>query len=214
MDISQRKLQEHSIVLIGDFNPAIFQPLWLASVELISKSDAEAAEIDIISKKAAIFTVGEIRIEVLQTRFQAQTIREDHFETLRDLVVGIFGLLNFTPITQIGINIAMHFLLDSEDKWHEVGHTLAPKKIWEGVLNNPGMTDLSMIEDKRRDGYKGRIMVMVQPSVRYNPGLYFFINDHFEAEGNRDIITILEKNWKISIDRSREIISKLLTGLL
>ncbi len=37
-----------SIVLVGSFNPAIFQPMWFAANELIGRADAENAEVAVV----------------------------------------------------------------------------------------------------------------------------------------------------------------------
>jgi hypothetical protein len=42
-----------SIVLVGNFNPAIFQPAWLAAKGLIRESEASAAVVEVIHPELA-----------------------------------------------------------------------------------------------------------------------------------------------------------------
>ena len=55
MDSPQLKINRHSIVLIGNFNPKIFQPAWFGSEGLIQKKEAEQSTIEIIHPDVVIF---------------------------------------------------------------------------------------------------------------------------------------------------------------
>jgi len=182
----QPKFKEHSIVLVGNFNPKIFQPAWFAAQGLLSSQEAEEAKIEIIHSSVVIFSTNTnwMRMEVTENKFVVRTSQEPYDVVIRDLVLGTFDLLRYTPVVQMGINRDMHFQLNSEDAWHKAGHLLAPKEIWDGILNKPGMLSLQMRESERQDGLKGNINVKVEPSTRAqaHPGLYFNANDHIEAE--------------------------------
>ena len=45
-----------SVVALGSFNPAIFQPLWFSSNNLVRKEEAEGAEIKIIHHDVTMFS--------------------------------------------------------------------------------------------------------------------------------------------------------------
>ena len=60
-----------SIVLVGAFNPAIFQPSWLELHRLIRDTEAEAAKISIITAEVAVFSIGDWLLEL--TRFRRQS---------------------------------------------------------------------------------------------------------------------------------------------
>src|SRR5882762_5070374 len=100
---------------------------------------------------------------------------------MRDLIVGTFNLLQHTPLHKLGINIDMHFRMDSEASWHAFGHRLAPKDLWQDTLKNPGMRSLTM-EGQRPDAFRGYIRVQVEPSIKIHPGVYVRVNDHYEIE--------------------------------
>lgn len=216
----QPSIQGHSIVLVGDFNPKIFQPLWFGSEELLRKREADGANIEIVHPEVVIFTLDWLRLEVTRERFSASTTLEAYDEVVRDLVLGTFKLLRHTPLRKLGINREMHFMIASEDQWHKVGHTLAPKTTWEGLLENPGMRAVVMEEAKRRDGLKGYIRVYVEPSTKIYPGVFLRVNDHFEAEDPKNVVgadqmtELLENHWSNSYSRSKHIIYTLLERLL
>jgi hypothetical protein len=210
--------QGHQIVLIGDFNPKIFQPAWFGAEGLIQPSEVESARIEIIHPEVVIFLLGWLRLEVTRERFSAGTQQEPYHEVIRDLVVGTFRLLRHTPVKLMGINWEAHFRVESEEKWHAIGHTLAPPQMWEEVLIKPGMGSLT-ITGVRPDSLNGKINVTVEPSAPFHPGIFVRINDHFEsgspasALGADEIIGVLEDNWAESYKRSTNIFKKVLESV-
>src|SRR3954447_8551355 len=61
-----------TVVLLGNFNPSIFQPRWMATVGLLGDEEAKSAKISLIAQDTAIFEVGEwLAIHVTTERFQA-----------------------------------------------------------------------------------------------------------------------------------------------
>jgi|SRR3990172_3463060 len=222
MQSPKPKVQGHNIVLIGNFNPKIFQPAWFGAEGLLSKQETEKANIQIIHPDVVIFSIEELlKLEVTRERFVLSTTQEPYDEVIRDLALGTFRLLRHTPIIKMGINRDMHFQIESEKKWHEIGHKLAPKELWRDILENPGMRTLTMEESKRRDdGLKGYIRVKIEPSNKVYLGVFFSINDHFETQepsstvGSDEIIDILSSSWEKSCKRSKSIIYSLLGKLL
>ncbi len=186
----------------------------LGAQDLIRQSEVDDATIEIVHSEIVIFTLGWLRVEVTRERFAAGTIQDPYHVFIRDLVLGTFRLLRHTPLTMMGLNREVHFKVDSEDHWHAIGHTLAPKGIWEGTLANPGMDSLT-VKGTRTDNYKGFVAVTVEPSRRFHPGIYLRVNDHFQSDklesvsGADEIVDILENEWEESYKRSNNIIAKL-----
>ncbi len=217
----QPKIKEHSIVLIGNFNPKIFQPAWFAAQGLLSQQEAEAVKIEIIHSSVVVFSTNTnwMRMEVTGERFIVRTSQEPYDVVIRDLILGTFDLLRYTPIKQMGINREMHFQLNSEESWHKAGHLLTPKAIWDGILNEPGMLSVQMRESKRQDDLKGNINVKVEPSKSVHPGLFISVNNHIETEkqltteGSVELMAILNKHWERIYKRSEEIMDSLLERL-
>ncbi len=211
----QLVIQGVSIVLRGQFNPAMFHPAWFAAQNLIRQQEAEAAEIKIIHPDAAIFDVEWLQIRITRDRFQASSVQEAYYEALRDVVIGVFTVLNQTPLKGLGINRDFHYGLEAEKNWHAVGDRLAPKQDWDGILDSPGMKNLSM-QGLRPDNYLGYVLVRVQPSEQANFGIYVEVNDHYElildpeiSTSTNNAVTILADNWKDSMKRGLDIATKI-----
>ena len=213
--LTKPEIEGVGIVLVGSFNPKIFQPAWFAAENLIREEEAQAANIQLIHQQVAIFSLDWLHLQVTDEQFSATTIQSHFYEPLRDLVLGTFRLLRHTPIHKMGLNRDSHFRVTSEEAWHAFGHRLTPKEPWAGILKEPGMRNLIM-EGLRPDNLKGYIRVRVEPSVRYHPGVFINVNDHYEVNdgatirGCDEIINILEREWKNSLDRSAQITSLLL----
>ena len=120
-----REVAGISIVLLGSFNPAIFQPAWFAKQGLLPAGEAENAEINLIHPEFVSFTAGWLQLQVTQSQFLASTT-EDPLEALRDLVLGTFSLLRHTPVSKMGVNRDVHIRMPDESSWHAVGHALVP----------------------------------------------------------------------------------------
>ena len=209
------EFEDVSIVLVGSFNPAIFHPVWFAREKLIQQEEADRANIKIVSHDVTVFSIGWLTVEVTLDRFVARTTQIQNLEPLRDLVLGTFGLLRHTPIKQMGINRIAHFQILSEDVWHQLGHRLAPKEPWAGLLEKPGMRRIQM-QGIRADNYKGSISVAVEPSLTTKPfGAYIEVNDHFdndaEEKGNQcdRMMEILAESWQTCLERSFRIMQTL-----
>jgi hypothetical protein len=203
-----------SIVLLGSFNPQIFQPAWFAAEDLIRKEEAEAAKIEIIHPEIVSFAMEWLRLQVTQERFAVSTANSPSYEPLRDLVLGTFQLLQHTPVRQMGLNRDLHFRMASEEAWHAFGHRLAPKEPWTGLLDQPGLRRL-VIQGARPDDFTGYIQVSVEPSRRVHPGVYVGINDHYEvqhtasSQGCDHMMDILSRVWATSVARSTNLANTL-----
>ncbi len=208
-------IQGLSVVFLGDFNPKIFQPAWFAAQGLIRQQEAEEAKVEIIHPEVVNFSLEWLAFQVTREQCALTTTQEPYYVVMRDLIVGTFNLLQHTPLHKLGINIDMHFRMDSEASWHAFGHLLAPKNLWQDTLKNPGMRSLTM-EGQRPDEFRGYIRVQVEPSIKIHPGVYFRVNDHYEIEtlqpgtGSDAMLDIFQRAWGESLTRSNHIISTLL----
>jgi len=187
-----------SVVLIGSFNPTIFQPQWFASQNLLPKSEAESASIKAIVPAVCEFETERFQIQVVQERFMAVSKVGANPEPLRDLVVGTFFILEHTPVTAMGINQHLHFQMKTDSDWHRVGDRLAPKDGWNGILHGrPGMLSLTIVTEAADS--QPKTTVRVEPSVKLKLGIYFDINEHYTSEKDdnlKGLMTLLQERWK------------------
>jgi hypothetical protein len=214
MPIPNCELEGTSVVLVGNFNPAIFHPSWLASHNMVRGGEAEKAQIQIVSPEVSSFTTEWLSLQVTRERFQASTSDARFFDPLRDLVVSIFTLLEHTPVRQVGINRDMHFAC-SRELMNQFGDLLAPKAIWNKVLDTPLLEALMMIGKRQRSEAKA-FRVIIQPSIRVTPGIYIGANEHFEAEDEQSpqkILGFLKASWEDSQRAGRQMAEQLLSEL-
>jgi len=204
-----------NIVIRGQFNPAIFHPAWFQAQKLVRGQEAEAAKVEVIQQNAAIFAMEWLQVQIVSDRFQVGTTQEAFYEPLRDLVLGVLDILNHTPLTVMGLNRDFHFRLESEKAWHSVGHRLAPKEDWQGILADPGLMSLTM-QGKRPDRSSGYVQVKVEPSAQVQYGVYIEVNDHYELRSTpettappSEALKILAEQWSASMQRGLEIANKI-----
>lgn len=205
-----------SIVVVGNFNPAIFSPDWLEKNGLIGNEDAEVAREGsegtqiIVSKQVATFETGWFSLQVLDNRF-ALTSKGALSPAFKDLAVGIFQLVPHTPVIAVGLNFAAHFRLQSEDDYHLVGDVLAPKSIWDTLYPDCmiGLGELTVIIQQ---GVRGKIpetndakRITLQPSTRIKYGIHLSYNDHHDVRTATDniraaelVAEIIDNQWNAS----------------
>lgn len=204
-----------SVVMLGAFNPAIFQPEWLARYGLIAPEEADAAEVHIISGEVTHFSTELFDIQVTHDQFVASTARAPSFGMLQDLVVGIFVTLRHTPVVRMGINRDVHFRMASEEAWHALGHRIVPPDLWSSFLTSPGMRSV-VVQALRPDDRAGNVFLRVEPSVRIHPGIYIQRNDHYElgdkAKDSSQALDILRSDWTSSMERADEAFRRILDG--
>lgn len=212
MGTAKREAEASSIILAGNFNPAIFQPRWLAAQGLIRKEAGENAQIGIIHPEVTSFSLDWCSLEVQQDKFQAMTLDAGATGLLRDLVIGVLKILEHTPVLKLGMNHADHLSVDSIETWHQVGHTLAPKEYWNSLIESPGMASLT-IRGKRPNSTAEFLQVSVQPSYKFRPGVFFNSNEQHDIPGTSQATTaatILEKHYQDAMDYARRVTSDIL----
>lgn len=200
-----------ALVLLGDFNPAIFQPSWLAGHGLIRQEESDNADIAIIRPEISQFTVGSIKLLAQPNRFQLETLAIEDGPALRDLALSVFRILEHTPLKALGINRDMHFKIESEELWHAVGHRIVPKEIWNDLLDGPGTRSVTVESSRPRT--EGRLTIKVEPSKETHPGVYIGTNLHYDKEGP-GVLELLERIWLDSQLNARRVADTLLSKFL
>ena len=126
--------QQKSIVVVGNFNPAIVTPDWLRENKLITNGDFNKKNIELINNEFSIFKIPDMSIFVSRERLQLSSTRYEVSELLFDLCKGIMELLKHTPVTRLGINQQHTYSLNTVDDRNELGYKLVPPDIWREVL--------------------------------------------------------------------------------
>lgn len=209
------QIETLSSVFLGNFNPTIVQPYWLASKGLIRELEAEEATVEVIHPQIVRYSLGWVSIEVTQNRFELKTSKSPYFEVLRDLAISIFKILNETPLKGLGINHIYHYAVPDDKTYYDIGNKLVPLSNWD-FLNDPRLLQLEILEDQRNDDFKGKYRVKIYPSdqkLSTKYGITLGINDHFDSKsensGANFFVTLLSEQWQESFKRANEVKSKL-----
>ncbi len=216
-----------SVVLLGDFNPAIFTPAWFALHGLLPESVADDADLQVAHQQVTDFAADWLRLQVTAERFFVETLQAPYIR-LRDLVARIFKeYLHHTPVRAFGINRGVHFQVQSLNERDRIGRTLAPVKPW-GAWGHDlgldgehgGMISLTMSQlapQGRPTG--GQINVTVEPSKRIGKrrtGVYVRVNDHYAIDNAElgtagRLMQLFEDNFDTSLKRSDDIIDHIMS---
>lgn len=218
-----------SIVLLGEFNPAIFTPAWFALHGLLPESVATSAELQVAHQQMTVFATDRLRLDVSPQRFLVETQQESYIH-LCDLVVRVFKEhLYHTPLKAFGINRDVHFQVSSLTVRDQIGRKLAPMEpwgIWKCKLGldseTGGMMSLTMASQVNPEGRpKGdRINITVAPSVQIDQGrwgVYVGVNDHYTTDNDagsgasEHLMGLLEDHFDESLRRSDGIVDHIMS---
>ena len=197
------EIESESLVILGAFNPAIIQPSWLAHAGLISQYDSDNADVQSINSQVSIFTAKHMKFLTLAEKFQIDTVATELGEVVRDIGVGIFEILEHTPLTAFGVNHDAHFRVKTEKEWHDAGHKLVPKEIWNSVMDNPGTQSVVVMSGTPVS--EGRFSIRVEPSDKFSPGVGLRIYSNFHCEiGRPAILPRIKEIWSDTQAKARE----------
>jgi hypothetical protein len=201
--IGYPEVQGVSIVALGNFNPAIFQPLWFSLHNLIRDDEASGAEVKVIHNEVTIFSTNWFSLQVTDGRFSVETQDPTMYQPIRDLALGTFQILEHTPVRAFGFNRDQHFKIVSADDWHAFGDYFAPKKAWSEILEKPGLRTLT-IQGKREGCSADMILLRVEPSPKVPQGIFITVNEHYEVgdgsstkpgDSMRTFLAMLQGAW-------------------
>lgn len=202
------QIEARSLVLIGNFNPLIFQPSWLSLKNLIQEEEAESANIEVIHPEITKFDIGDwLKVEVTVNRCSFSTAKEPYFDPMKDLVLSIFQILRETPMSAFGINNTFNLTLQNIDNYFKFGKALTPLDIWDENVKEPRLLRLDITEDQRTDSLKRNITI--RPSNQ-KLGVSVNINNDYEIKNAASIVDVLNKNWDKESSNSRQIVDNLL----
>lgn len=202
------QIEARSLVLIGNFNPLIFQPSWLSLKNLIQEEEAESANIEVIHPEITKFDIGDwLKVEITVNRCSFSTAKEPYFDPMKDLVLSIFQILREIPMSAFGINNTFNLTLQNINNYFKFGKALTPLDIWDENVKEPRLLRLDITEDQRSDSLKRNITI--RPSNQ-KLGVSVNINNDYEIKNAASIVDILNKNWDKESSNSRQIVDNLL----
>lgn len=213
-----------SVVLVGKFNPFIFQPEWLRKHKIIGEKETEVATdgVEVIHPEVSILNLINMKLVVDTSRFSL-TVLEEPFVRGRDFVVSCFSLLPHSPVTAVGINREIVFRAQSVEAWHKLGDALAPKEPWMVLLGDGnkkqrtgGMRSIVMERSLRTDEKKGYVRVTVEALETGRNETKINYNDHYVlATKNKSssadaAVELINQSWDQCMEKSAEVFDVLL----
>lgn len=222
------QLDVRTIVLVGNFSPKMFHPLWFEARKLIGKQEAEDAKVGVVHEEITKFSTGKVDIDIQQERFVVgSTILPD---APRDLLLDLFGHhLPGTPLRALGINRAVHFDVGTGEARDAIGKKLAPREPWgewgdliavsDGTDDRGGLVSLRMQQTRLAGEPPGFVGVRVEPSGQIKKtGVFVEINGHYrigtqppEAADASEIVKILADQWEPANACAERIISQIMS---
>ncbi len=203
------------LVLLGNFNPRIVEPLWLAKQGLVAEEEAEQADRQLVDSEMSRIVFPWAELIVLKDQLQVESGAELASDgQLRDLAIGMLRILSHTPVQVVSIQHRVTVIAASEDQWHNVGHNIAPKEIWEDILKRPGILDFAM-QGTRPDDHQGSVKVRIRPLPDPRWGVWINVNDELvvpdpdDPEPGRRAADLLESMWAEAQTRTETIRSQL-----
>lgn len=211
MTNKETEIYNLNLVILGNFNPVIINPYWLASKNLIRESELETAKIEINHPEISRFELDWISVEATQNRIDFKTKKESHFEAVRDLVVSIFAALKETPVSAFGINHIRHYTFRTSEEYENFGYWFSPVKEFSNVMKNPHIMNVTYIEqgeiDLINDGIY-RLNIAPSDLISDNKSIMIYVNHHVDNAGEKLSHKLMEKLnelWDLSFDKVNNI---------
>lgn len=201
-----------AVVIIGNFNPAIFQPEWLKNKGLIRENEASPDNLKVIHPELTVIETEDFRLEVRPSRFQLQTSQEPFREPLKDLIVNIFKLLGETPISAFGVNFTRHFRFRDNKDYVNFGYFLSPIQTTFDFMEKPRLLEFT-VTDRERDQVESNpvINMKIFPSdVLVHDSVAININTHFtNSMSGKAFSKFFGEIWEKTLTTSDSYLNKL-----
>ena len=221
------ELSSCSIILLGRFDPLVFQPYWLIAKGIESEANAPAKGKFIIVPQLAhyLFDTREYRVE--PESFRVSTTEAPWVKIL-EASTSIFGQhFKNIEISRFGVNISVHFKLADVASRTKLFRKLAPIKPWGEYgqameIEDPkiagGLVSLGMVKKSIFDGYSLDTVVKTETSVMApETGVYMEVScNHVlhnlpAGHGSEQAIQLLGQRFNKSTEEAVRIIDHIMS---
>ena len=215
MDIEEIKtIRRSSVVILGNFNPAILHPEWLdrnqvlppTEVRDIAESkeeevrDLEGLKVKFITSNVLVsgsetrLSLPSYRISVTPDKFEATTVIKEKFEELCEFVAETFKILAHTPVNDLGINFisSIKFSKSSIDL---INHYFCA----EPATMSSVFGDRHIIDSRVRYDFKDSKVTLLFGVNEDKDEIGINFNYHKDFSENEGVATLIEyllKNFK------------------
>ena len=223
----QPEISGCSIVLAGQFNPAIFHPAWFKDKNIEPNIQESETKIKVVHNDVSSFSIDTRNYFIQRDRFQLETTSAPWI-IIADITREIFSdYLVHTPIRAFGVNLNMHFRLNSIDARNRLGRSLAPIDVWgdfgkemdvESAELIGGVQSLTMTRKSREPSVRIDTNAKIEPSVKIDAqkGVFMSVNFHHDLEnlpdtyGSEPAIQILTTRFEDELAEAETIIDNIM----
>lgn len=216
-----------SVVMLGDFNPAIVHPSWLHATGVEADISEAITDIQVVIREISSFSIDTRTYTVMPDRFTLETSTAP-WVAVADITRQIFEeLLVHTPVRAFGINRTAHFNVSSMEARTRIGRELAPIEPWgefgsEMEPDDPsligGLQSLTMRRQRRLDAAFLNTNAKIEPSVRLkgNAGIFMEVNHHHtlldydQGDGARPAVETLVNSFEPRVAEADSIINAIM----
>jgi hypothetical protein len=221
-------LNSSTIVLLGNFNPAIFQTYWLDRFKILTTQEIQWAEgkkpkkIELpgskfiveevpyimVTANHTLLQVPSLQIEIFPDRYICSSKNKEAFSRIKNVTISIFKVLEHTPIKAVGINFEgdCKFRKGAQEILKDlfVNNNSAFKKTFGDEFRIGGAIEFK--QDNRK------ITLKIAGSNTLNDGINFSLNFHDDIEPQQAKLAIeaVSRNYDTDIKKSKEIIKNLI----
>ncbi len=219
-----------SIILIGNFNPAIFHPVWFDRFKILPIQEVQwamgeepttkeftAGDQKIIVKEVPRILVGHdscelhflsLNIKAEPGKFECNTFKRDKYNLIKETVAKTFSILAHTPISALGINFEGHAQFKQPS--NIILKSLFAKKDedFRRAIGEDYQIGGTLLLSA--DGLQTTLKL--ESSTRMENAVYYNVNFHrnIESKESEVALTLLQENYDKDLDK----IVKIIIGLI
>jgi len=202
------------IRLDGAFNPAIVNPDWLLSKDLIDEADRDHVRSGDRVLVTSVFSGGRypwIVVEVTRESLHvSSTEATETPERLREFVVGLLSVLPETPVHGLAVSNSWHAAV-GPDRWQTIARTLAPATALDDVAADAELESL----ERRAGRGDGHLSIIVEPSRHDHYDLFVEVERYWDLGGapvdeRVRAVETLDRHWEETLGSAEQIVGTVL----
>lgn len=190
-----------SIVMLGSFNPAIFQPAWLQEHDFLPEHEFQTVDHPkpgtnklVVSHDITVLELVSVRFEVTRERWSLATERLDWIPDLGALASSVFKRLAETPLKKVGFNHVRHERIDG-DASRSLSHWLSMDALGQAVGEEAALG--GTVRAKWKDY---AVLAELQKSVHLPNAL--FVGQNYEAAVGAKNLQERLLQWSVVLERA------------